>query len=175
MKIYTKKGDLGQTTLCAGERGSKASPFLEAIGAIDECNSALGASLATDKTLEKSLTAIQKKLFEVGAIIITPKAKRTFTLKDSDIAELEKWIDAMEEELPPLKNFILPGGHPAAAMLHLARTFCRRAERRTVPLMEKEDVPENVVAYLNRLSDYLFIAARWVNAKNGLNDSVWND
>jgi cob(I)alamin adenosyltransferase len=173
MKIYTKTGDKGETSLFTGQRVSKTDPFIEALGSVDECNSALGTALASlphtpeMNEIRQQLETIQHALFDVGAALATPltragKSKLEKTRFDQEeIEELEKWIDKMEGELPPLKEFILPGGHPAGAALHLARSICRRAERNAIPL--NEDVSETVLIYLNRLSDYLFSASRYVN------------
>lgn len=173
MKIYTRTGDKGETSLFTGQRVPKTDPFIEAIGSVDECNSAIGTALALlpeDKkvnSVREHLIIIQHALFDVGAALATPrtraadiKLKKT-RFDQEEIGQLEKWMDQMETELPELKTFILPGGHPAGAALHLARSICRRAERRTIPL--DKDVSETVLIYLNRLSDYLFFASRYVN------------
>lgn len=173
MKIYTKTGDKGETSLFTGQRVPKTDPFIEALGSVDECNSALGTAISLlpqtkqMNEVRHQLETIQHALFDVGAALATPrtragKSKLEKTRFDQEeIEELEKWIDGMESELPPLKEFILPGGHPAGAALHLARSICRRAERRVIPL--NGDVSETVLIYLNRLSDYLFSVSRYVN------------
>jgi cob(I)alamin adenosyltransferase len=175
MKIYTKTGDKGKTSLFTGQRVQKDNPFIEALGAVDECNSAIGWSLAhfpNDSTLHKTreqLITIQHALFDVGAAIATPRTTAVNTklektrFDDEEIEALEKWIDEMESHLPKLNCFILPGGAPAGAALHMARSLCRTAERRAIPLHEAGDIADNVLIYLNRLSDYLFVASRYVN------------
>lgn len=163
MRIYTKTGDKGETSLFDGKRVPKNDPVIEALGAVDELNCAIGVALAA-RTNEQ-LESIQCTLFELGAVIADSKK----TLK-SQVENLEKWIDEMEEKLPPLKAFILPGGHPAAAQLHLARSICRRAERAVVALGSKQ---EELIVYLNRLSDYLFMAARFTNHETETDDIEW--
>lgn len=173
MKIYTKTGDKGETSLFTGQRVPKTDPFIEALGTVDECNSALGTALAfLPQTVEmtairQQLETVQHALFDVGAALATPRTKaldsklKKTRFDEEEIEQLEKWIDKMESELPPLKEFILPGGHPAGAVLHLARSICRRSERCVIPL--NEDVSDTVLIYLNRLSDYLFSVSRYVN------------
>ena len=183
MKIYTKTGDKGETSLFTGQRVSKTDPFIEALGTVDECNSALGMALAflpqtsAMHPVRQQLETIQHALFDVGAALATPltraassKLKKT-RFDHEEIEELEKWIDRMELELPPLKAFILPGGHPAGAALHLARSICRRAERRAIRL--NADVSETVLIYLNRLSDYLFSVSRYVNFLIKSPETLW--
>ncbi len=184
-KIYTKTGDKGETSLFTGERVPKSNPFIEAVGAVDECNSALGAAIAhlpeRDDLADthKALTAVQHALFDVGAALATPRssaseAKIKKTHFDVHATELlEQWIDAMDKELPKLTQFILPGGHPSGAMLHLARSVCRRAERRVAPLNTHTDVSDDVFIYLNRLSDYLFVASRYVNHQLSQPETHW--
>lgn len=183
MKIYTKTGDKGETSLFTGQRVSKTDPFIEALGSVDECNSTIGLAMALlpanpeMKKVRQQLEIIQHALFDVGAALATPltragKNKLEKTRFDhQEIEELEKWMDQMEAELPPLKEFILPGGHPAGASLHVARSTCRRAERRVIPL--NEDVSETVLVYLNRLSDYLFFASRYVNFLASSPETKW--
>jgi cob(I)alamin adenosyltransferase len=181
MKIYTKTGDKGETSLFTGQRVSKTDPFIEALGAVDECNSALGTALsflpADMHEVRQQLEIIQHALFDVGAALATPRTRAGKSKLDKtrfdqeEIEELEKWIDNMESELPPLKEFILPGGHPAGASLHLARSICRRAERRVIPLAN--DVSETVLIYLNRLSDYLFSVSRYVNFRVKCPETKW--
>lgn len=185
MKIYTKTGDKGTTSLFSGKRVPKNDPFIEAIGAVDEGNSALGLALAHlprqihFQEIRKQLETIQHGLFDVGAALATPrkssdekKLKKTRFDHDS-IVLLEKWIDAMEENLPPLKHFILPGGHPAGASLHMARSAIRRAERLVIPLFNQADVSEDTLVYLNRLSDYLFVVSRLVNHLLLIPETIW--
>lgn len=185
MKIYTKTGDKGETSLFTGKRVLKNNQFIEALGGVDECNSTIGIAISLlqenpllDKTREE-LETIQHTLFDVGAAIATPrteaadsKLKKT-RFDAEDVLILESWIDKMEVELPKLHAFILPGGHPCGATLHLARSICRRAERTIVPLNQQDDVSDNVVIYLNRLSDYLFVASRYVNFKLQLPETTW--
>ena len=183
MKIYTKTGDKGETSLFTGQRVPKTDPFIEALGTVDECNSAIGTALAflpqtsNMQSIREQLEIIQHALFDVGAAIATPltraissKLKKT-RFDHEEIEELEKWIDKMESELPLLKAFILPGGHPAGAALHLARSICRRAERRVIKL--NADVSETVLIYLNRLSDYLFSVSRYVNFLVKCPETIW--
>lgn len=184
-KIYTRTGDKGMTSLFSGERISKNNPFIEAIGSVDEANSALGLALSLfpkenmlSQTREQ-LETIQHALFDVGAALATPRTcqqnqKLEKTRFDDDgIVRLEQWIDAMDSQLPPLKTFILPGGHPAGAALHLARGLIRRAERLVLPLYEQADVTQAVLVYLNRLSDYLFMASRYVNHQLHVFETQW--
>ena len=185
MKIYTRTGDKGTTSLFSGDRVSKNNPTIEAIGTVDEGNSALGLALAhlpgesSLNQLRDQLITIQHALFDVGAALATPRTcheekKLEKTRFDNEsIQLLEQWIDAMDTELPPLKTFILPGGHPAGAALHLARSVTRRAERLVLPLYEQADVTGAVLVYLNRLSDYLFMASRFVNFKLHLSETPW--
>lgn len=184
-KIYTKTGDKGETSLFTGQRVPKNDPFIEALGSVDECNSALGAAVALLPTtpemmqIRAQLEIIQHALFDVGAALATPRTRATnskldMTRFDHEAIELlEKWIDSMEEKLPPLKEFILPGGHPSGALLHVARSICRRAERRVLPLHQNADVTDNVIIYLNRLSDYLFSLSRYVNFLNKSPETRW--
>jgi cob(I)alamin adenosyltransferase len=174
MKIYTKTGDKGTTSLIYGQRVAKNDGRVEAYGSCDETNSMIGLALSYLKNTqfeEKSsliniFNKIQTTLFHVGAELATPTGKEVkWKLRDEDIAELEKQIDKWDSVLPPLTNFILPGGHPVGAALHVARTVVRRAERSAVTL--GDDVNPLVLSYLNRLSDFLFVAARFVNAKLG--------
>ncbi len=174
MKIYTKSGDKGETSLVSGVRVPKYSPRVEAYGTCDEANSAIGLALSLLpqgeewKPLCDVFHIIQTKLFHIGAELATPPGKPVgWPIKDEDVTFLEEQIDALDAQLPPLTNFILPGGHPAAAALHVSRTVVRRAERVTVQINEQEAVNPVVIKYLNRLSDYLFVAARCVNLKLG--------
>jgi cob(I)alamin adenosyltransferase len=174
-KIYTRSGDKGETSLFTGQRVSKCDPFIKALGSVDECNSSIGVAISLlpntpelAKTRDQ-LETIQHALFDLGAALATPRtsanqSKLDKTRFDRDATGLlETWMDEMDEQLSPLKEFILPGGNPAGAALHLARSVCRRAERDVIPLNEKADVSDNVIIYLNRLSDYLFIVSRFVN------------
>ena len=185
MKIYTRTGDKGTTSLFSGQRVAKNDLFIEAVGTVDEANSALGLALSfipkqllLQETREQ-LEIIQHALFDVGAALATPRScqetkKLEKTRFDHEaITLLEKWIDKMDAELAPLKNFILPGGHPAGAALHLARSIVRRAERDVIPLYEKADVTQEVLVYLNRLSDYLFMLSRFVNHELQAPETAW--
>lgn len=185
MKIYTRTGDSGSTSLFSNERVVKNHPLIEAIGAVDEANSAIGLAIAflpketMFELIHKELELIQHALFEVGAALATPrncheKRKLDETRFDHEAIELlEEWMDAMDAQLPPLKFFILPGGHPCGAALHLCRSIVRRAERLVVPLYEKETVTQAVLVYLNRLSDYLFVVSRFVNALLNQSETKW--
>ncbi len=179
MKIYTKTGDEGETGLFAGPRVSKDHPRIEAYGAVDELNSALGVARteAMPGEIDALLQQIQNDLFSVGAELATPNPRERGTdlIGQAHVAALEAAIDRHEATLPPLKHFILPGGSKAAAALHLARSVCRRAERRVVTLshVPAEDVSNDLVKYLNRLSDLLFVLARAVNAAAGHADVIW--
>lgn len=170
MKIYTKSGDKGETSLVYGSRVSKASVRVEAYGTCDEINSYIGLALAQLEERDEynevrnQLQIVQTKLFYVGAELSTPEGKKVgWPLKDEDVEELEKAIDLFDAKLPPLTNFILPGGTVVGATLHVARTVARRAERKAVLVIQQEELNPAVVKYLNRLSDYLFVAARYVN------------
>lgn len=173
MKIYTRTGDLGSTGLMGGKRASKADLRFHSIGTVDELNACLGVILAgksLPKDLRKQLTEIQHLLFRVGADLATPIGGKT-TIERIEIGSakrLEEWIDAMETLLSPLKQFILPGGSMSGALLHQARTICRRAERWLVALSAKEQLTTAMLPTINRLSDYLFVAARYANRKNGV-------
>lgn len=178
MKIYTKTGDKGKTSLIGG-RVSKDDLRVEAYGTIDELNSFVGQAMTelapeTFQDILTDLETIQNELFDGGGDLSNVMKERHYKLTEESIAVLEERIDKLMEEAPPLERFILPGGSPASASLHIARTVTRRAERRTVTLMnEVEDVPDVVVRYLNRLSDYLFVAARIVNARLKISDNEY--
>ena len=183
MKIYTRTGDKGETSLFTGDRLSKDDSFFHALGTLDECNSMVGIALGVlPPSLEETrrqLIVIQNALFDVGAAVATPENRATEAkLKKTRFgseatSELESWIDAMEKELPPLKTFILPGGHPAASSLHMARNICRRAERHMLPLYRHAAISDPILSYLNRLSDYFFMLARYVNIKTGCPETPW--
>jgi cob(I)alamin adenosyltransferase len=171
MKIYTRGGDAGHTSLFGGSRVTKNNPLIEAYGTVDELNSVIGVVRAVwpAGALDAALALIQADLFDLGAFLASPEAP-SVNVPSSRIDELERDIDAMEAELTPLRNFILPGGSLPAAHLHVARTVCRRAERLVVALGERY---AEVIRYLNRLSDYLFVAARFANLKLGRDDELW--
>jgi cob(I)alamin adenosyltransferase len=179
MKIYTRGGDTGDTSLFGGERVRKNSLRVAAYGDVDELNSVLGLARAalTYDDLKAKLQTIQSSLFDLGGELATPgaraKAKAGPRVGDKDVLELEQWIDQLETELEPLRNFILPGGAPAAALLHLGRTVCRRAERGVLTLGEAEPVDSLLIRYLNRLSDFLFVLARAVNRRAGVDEPQW--
>jgi cob(I)alamin adenosyltransferase len=174
MKIYTKSGDKGETSLVYGTRVSKDSPRVEAYGTCDEANSVIGLALSllpeTDEweDLRGVFHIVQTKLFHIGAELATPAGKEVgWPIREEDVTYLEQQIDKLDAALPQLTNFVLPGGHASAAALHVARTVVRRAERETVRITESEQVNSTVLKYLNRLSDFLFVAARYVNLKSG--------
>jgi cob(I)alamin adenosyltransferase len=178
-RIYTRTGDAGTTRLASGAQVSKSDLRVEAYGAVDETNACLGLArlhTAADAAFDAALARIQNELFDLGADLATPpRADETNVLRviDSQVERLEREIDAMNAELPPLASFVLPGGTPAAAALHLARTVCRRAEREAVRLVEAgEPVSGPALRYLNRLSDLLFVAARYANDK-GAAEVFW--
>ncbi len=179
-KVYTRTGDRGDTGLGGGQRVAKDSARIAAYGTVDELNSALGAALAgsLSEPLVKALGPIQNELFHLGSdLCILEEDKERMpvpTIEAKHVAALEGWIDRLSEELPPLENFILPGGSPGAAMLHLARTICRRAERECVTVAAREKIGDQVIPYLNRLSDLLFVAARYENAQRGVPDVLWD-
>jgi cob(I)alamin adenosyltransferase len=179
MKIYTKTGDAGETSLFDNSRVSKADSRVDAYGEVDELNACLGAARAAglDAELTTAVEAIQRDLFAVGARLADPASRLASrvtkaSVGDTDVARLERLIDRLEGGLTPLRRFILPGGSPAGAWLHLARTVCRRAERRVVAL-GPDAVDPIVIVYLNRLSDLLFVMARAVNQRAGVPETEW--
>ena len=176
MAIYTRTGDKGKTSLMSGQRVSKSDLRVETYGTIDELNSAIGVvlSVISDKRKEirKELIKIQNDLLEIGSALANPASKQLKYLQQR-VKEFEKFIDQMTEKMPPLKNFILPGGGKAGAILHLARAISRRAERKTVALNNKQKVDNNIIIYLNRLSDLLFTMARFVNFKEKKKEIIW--
>jgi cob(I)alamin adenosyltransferase len=171
-KIYTRTGDAGSTGLSDGTRIAKDHPRVEAIGAVDELNSAIGIVLAhaPPASLDSMLTNIQHKLFDLGGELSMPEAT---CISGEQVTRLEQWLDTLNANLPPLKEFILPGGTPAAAACHLARAICRRAERRLHTLSQREAVNPAAAGYLNRLSDLLFVIARELNRVAGKPDVFW--
>lgn len=188
MKIYTGTGDRGKTSLFSGERVLKNSPRIEAYGSLDELNSVIGAIAAAMETVPKRLAqelqSVQTELLNAGAwLATTPDSESIqrlspFTQRPAE--SLEKAIDRLDAELPELRSFILPGGHLSAAMAHTARTICRCAERRVIDLIEAEKVQQqtqdsmqNILIYLNRLSDYLFVVARYCNFLHQIEDTPW--
>jgi cob(I)alamin adenosyltransferase len=180
MKIYTKTGDRGETGLFGGARVGKDDLRVEAYGSVDELNAALGAAraLRPDPAIDEVLARAQSSLFAVGAELATPRESRAHgavpPVEAAWALELEGAIDRWDAELPPLAAFVLPGGTPAAASLHVARAACRRAERRAVALARSAPVDPEVIVYLNRLSDCLFVAARLANRRAGAAEPTWS-
>lgn len=185
-KIYTRTGDRGETGLSGGRRVKKSHPRVRAYGEVDELNCAVGAALASLPSarsfapLRRTLEATQEQLFVLGALLATPPEQLSRLSPPFDrgldpgaVRSLETEIDRLSAGLEPLRRFILPGGSAPGAWLHLARTVCRRAERGAVALGESEPLPEGAVTYLNRLSDYLFTAARWVNKRLRRAETQW--
>ena len=179
LKIYTKSGDEGLTGLLGPQRVFKDNARIGAYGTVDELNAVVGVVRAegVDPDLDERLNEVQEDLFVLGSALADPNPDGPFfhAITLNHIVKLERVIDKMEAELEPLKNFILPGGSKASSQLHLARTICRRAERDVVSLMhvEHEPVDPITVVYLNRLSDYLFVFARFVNLRAGVADALW--
>jgi cob(I)alamin adenosyltransferase len=179
VKIYTRTGDSGETGLFDGRRVRKSDMRVDAYGEIDELNAAVGVALAcgVDPAMAAMLESVQRDLFAVGGRLADPNHRVAgrvgkMAVGGADVSRLEQWIDVLEAELSPLRSFILPGGSPAGAALHLARTICRRAERRVVAL-GADEVEADLQAYLNRLSDFLFVAARAVNRRAGVPEREW--
>jgi len=181
MKIYTRTGDSGSTGLFGGQRVLKHHLRIEAYGTVDETNAFLGearnktAGPESSDELRAVLRRLQNELFVLGADLATPlDAKASMPrVEPGHIEALESLIDRYDDDIPPLKHFILPGGCPAAAALHVTRTVCRRAERATVALKDHEPINELAVVYLNRLSDLLFVLARWANWQAGVDEEAW--
>lgn len=179
IKIYTKTGDDGTTGLVGGNRVSKQDSRLEAYGTVDELNSNIGVILSLDVPLnvQKVLLQIQNRLFNIGSRLASDEKGEEFTaglsIKTEDIELLEVTIDRWEEDLPDLDHFILPGGTTAAAHCHVARTICRRAERRILEFAEKNSVQSEIIQYINRLSDMLFVLARKLNFDDGVDEIPW--
>ncbi|WP_224489445.1 cob(I)yrinic acid a,c-diamide adenosyltransferase [Robertkochia flava] len=185
MKIYTKTGDLGTTALYGGDRVPKHHIRIESYGTVDELNAWIGMlrDQEIDPEIRDTLVEVQHKLFTIGAIMATPPEKEKLKsgkdrlnierIGEQDIIFLEKAIDRMEEDLPMMTHFILPGGHPIVSYCHLARTVCRRAERRATHLYENEPFEKVVIRYLNRLSDYLFVLARKLTKDHNAEEVPW--
>ena len=177
MKIYTKTGDAGETGLFGGGRVPKDDPRVRAYGEVDEVNAVIGFAAALDPQdfAVAVLQSIQRDLFTIGAELATPDPakQRGTAISASEVGALEDVIDSHAAKLPPLKNFILPGGHPKAAAFQVARTVCRRAERAVVGLSHTQKINPTIMHYLNRLSDLLFVLARAVNAQTGRPDVTW--
>lgn len=179
MKIYTKTGDDGTTSLFSGGRVHKTHLRVEAYGTVDELNSIIGVARShqPSKKTDENLENIQNKLFHLGADLATPldaKADWVVRMDADSVSWLETSIDAMTADLPALKQFILPGGTLASAQLQVARTVCRRAERVALALSADEPIGEHVIKYLNRLSDWLFTIARWENLQAGITEDQWS-
>lgn len=179
-RVYTKTGDDGSTGLGGGQRVAKESLRIEAFGTVDELNSAIGfaLTLGAHPDLVPTLLRIQNELFHLGAdLCVLEEDKKSLpvpTIRDEHVRALEIWMDRLTESLDPLENFILPGGSQAAAALHVARCVCRRAERRVAALARVEPIGRNAIPYLNRLSDALFVMARYENKRRGVEDPLWN-
>ena len=179
MKIYTRTGDDGTTGLLGPVRTFKDAPRVEACGSVDELNALLGVigALDTERWLAAELATIQSKLFHVGAELaaVAPDLRaRLECISDEDVTAIERWIDRLEAELTPLTSFVVPGGSGLGAQLHVARAVCRRAERRTVSLLQAEPIEPRLVRYLNRLGDLLFVMARWCNRRAGVPETEWH-
>jgi cob(I)alamin adenosyltransferase len=179
VKIYTKTGDSGETSLFGNTRVSKADARVDAYGEVDEVNACLGAARAAGVDAETSalIEALQKDLFALGARLADPSSRigervTKVAIGDADVLRLEQAIDTLEATLPPLRRFILPGGSAAGSLLHVARTVCRRAERRVIALGPTA-VDPILIVYLNRLSDLLFVLARGVNHRSGIPETEW--
>lgn len=175
MKIYTRTGDSGDTSLFGGTRVPKNDARIEAYGTVDELNSFLGLARAAapPREVDEELQRVQSDLFEIGAHLAATDGNRFPGVDVTRIEALERAIDTMERELEPLTSFVLPGGAPSAAHLHVARTVCRRAERCVVTLHHQSAIAPSTITYLNRLSDYLFVAARFANLRAGAGDVPW--
>ncbi|MBO9633474.1 MAG: cob(I)yrinic acid a,c-diamide adenosyltransferase [Chitinophagaceae bacterium] len=180
LKIYTKTGDKGNTSLIGGTKVPKSDLRIEAYGTVDELNSFIGLcrDLLTDEPARALLQSVQDRLFVVGAALACdPEKEPKMKIPDlhaDDVTALEKAIDTMNEEVPPMKNFILPGGHPTVSQLHIARCVCRRAERCCVRLeLESHEIEPIILQYLNRLSDYLFVLARYAAHTMGIAEIAW--
>lgn len=178
-KIYTKTGDKGKTSLLGGDKVSKSNIRIDAYGTVDELNSFIGYlkdQSAVETRLKQQLYWIQENLFSLGSLLAAGEKFSGFDLPQItqiEISQLEQWIDHYDHKLPPLKNFILPGGHPAVSLTHVCRTVCRRAERQVILLAEKESIDANIIAFLNRLSDYFFILARKIAIDLNVPETPW--
>jgi cob(I)alamin adenosyltransferase len=179
-KLYTRGGDRGETSLFGGERVPKDHPRVDAYGQLDELSSTLGlliVALPADE-LRDQLQQVQNELFDLGAELATPPESRLEYklppgVEEADWRRLERLLDVYDAQVPPLRAFVLPGGHETAARAHLARTVCRRAERAVVSLAHEEEVRADVITYLNRLSDFLFVVARLLNVRGGVPEVEW--
>ncbi|MBR4048767.1 MAG: cob(I)yrinic acid a,c-diamide adenosyltransferase [Bacteroides sp.] len=179
MKIYTRTGDKGKTSLIGGKRVSKTHQRLEAYGTIDELNAHIGlllAQLPADESERTTLLQVQNILFVVGAQLATPpEVTGTLAVSAEMLSTLEEAIDRIEAALPSLKAFVLPGGTQAASQCHVCRTVCRRAERRVLALASRATIPSELTSYLNRLSDYLFVLSRKINNEQGMQEIFWQN
>lgn len=185
MKIYTKTGDKGETSLFGGDRVKKSDLRIKAYGTVDELNSYIGLvrDLSESESLRTDLNQIQNNLFALGAMLATPESKSKLksgkdrlqikTIHEEEVHFLERRIDMMNEELEPMRFFVLPGGHQTVSFCHIARCVCRRAERNCVELEENEAIDAYIVRYLNRLSDYLFVVARKLTLDLGVEEIPW--
>ena len=179
-RVYTRTGDDGTTGLGGGQRVSKGSPRVAAYGTVDELNALIGAAMASglDKGLVSELERIQNELFHLGSDLCFLEEDKEGTalpgIEEHHVVSLEELMDRLSSEVPPLENFVLPGGSAGAADLHVARTCCRRAERELVQLAEQERVGAYAVRYLNRLSDALFVMARFENSRKGIQEPIWD-
>ena len=179
-KVTTRTGDRGETGLGSGRRVPKDAPRIRAYGTVDELNSTIGVTIAAglDDKLAARLAAVQNELFHLGADLCIPEEDKARhpgpRIEARHVEALEAFQDELAADLEPLKNFVLPGGAPGAAHLHVARTVCRRAERLVVALAREEAVGPEVVRYLNRLSDLLFTMARWENRRKGVAEPLWD-
>jgi len=185
-RVYTRRGDHGETDLVGAERTSKTAPRIEAYGTVDELNAAVGVARAFNaaeidrapacRRLDEILRRVQSELFDLGAELATPPSAwqpGMFRIGATQVTALEELMDGCQEDLEPLRSFILPGGGRVSALLHVARTVCRRAEREVLRLMQQEDVGDQPLAYLNRLSDLLFVLSRWIGHHLGEQEYLW--
>ncbi len=176
MRLYTKSGDKGETSLIGGDRVPKDHPRISAVGEVDELNAAIGMAVTAceDADMRRQMNMIQEHLFQIGARLADPGPGNSApTVQPEDVERLEGWIDAATDAVSPLKNFILPGGGELAARLHLARTVCRRAERSVVAVARAEKIADPMIIYINRLADLLFAWARLANRRADIEDTVW--
>jgi len=178
MKVYTKKGDSGETSLIGGVRVKKNAIRIEAYGTVDELNSHIGLirDQKIDQKTKEKLIEIQDRLFTMGSYLASHPEKSKMKLPEfteADVEKLENWIDEMEENLEPMKTFILPGGHTTVSFCHIARCVCRRAERTMISLDENEEVPKTLIKYMNRLSDYLFVLSRKLSVDLKASETPW--
>lgn len=187
-KVYTRSGDAGTTRLVGGESRRKDDPRIEAYGTVDELNAAVGACRAAIEAaeaeafrveLEEVLGAVQDDLFNVGTDLATPAAARwqgMYRVGDADVLRLEAWIDRFNDTLPPLVEFVLPAGGPIGSAFHVARTVCRRSERRALPVSDEQpELLDGPIRYLNRLSDLLFVLSRWAVVQQGRPEVTWRN